>query len=108
MMGEANRHKEQMVFDWNRAAKLIKESGSNMASAGLRSDWEYTGGSILIDGKPVDKEDAETYLASTWAVPEINIDGDVKECYIMQHEQPDWNAKTFWPQSALDILNSKD
>lgn len=35
-MGEANRHKELMVFDWDKAAKLIKESTAQYACAGLR------------------------------------------------------------------------
>ena len=64
MMGEANRNKELMVFDWERAAQRIKETGAKEASAGLYSDWEYTGGAIWRDGKPVDSDDTYTYLAS--------------------------------------------
>ena len=33
-----------MVFDWNKAAQIIKERGATNASAGLSGDWEYTGG----------------------------------------------------------------
>jgi hypothetical protein len=66
-MGEMNRGRELMVFDWDKAARLIKDSNCNSARAGLRSDWEWTGGSIFENGKP-DKSDY-TYLASTWAVP---------------------------------------
>ena len=103
MMGEANRGKEEMVFDWDKAARLIKETGSKNAYAGLRGDWGYTGGQILSDGKPVLND--YTYLASTWAVPELVLDnGLLYECYRMQHEVPKWNAKTKWAKSALDIL----
>ncbi len=70
-MGMANRGKPMMVFDWDKAAKRIKETGARQASAGLAGDWEYTGGEILVDGKPTN--DGYTYLASTWAVPEIEI-----------------------------------
>lgn len=101
-MGEANRGKELMVFDWDKAARLIRERKPKCASAGLRSDWEYTGGTIYEDGKPV--MDDYTYLASTWAVPELNMDGAIVECYRMKHEVPYWNSDTKWPQSALDIL----
>lgn len=75
MMGEANRHKELMVFDWSEAAWLIKKHNAVHASAGLHGDWEYTGDSIYNNGSPI--LDTDAYLASTWATPEIEIDGDV-------------------------------
>ena len=34
----------------------------------------------------------------------LTVDGDVIECYRMEHEVPEWGSKTKWPQSALDIL----
>ena len=105
-MGEANRGKELMVFDWDKAARLIQEKKPKWATAGLHSDWEYTGGTIYEDGKPV--MDDYTYLASTWAVPELDMDGYIVECYRMKHEVPYWNSDTKWPQSALDILNAKE
>ncbi len=105
MMGELNRGKELMVFDWDKAAKIIKERKPLLASAGLRDDWEWTGGDIYCEGKPI--MDSYTYLASTWAVPELMLDGEeVIPCYRMQSETPNWNAETKWCQSALDILNS--
>ena len=103
--GEANRGKESMVFDWNRAAQIIKERGAKEASAGLSSDWEYTGGSILTDGKPTPKDDTYVFLASTWATPELEIDGETIDCYVMQSATPGWDAGTYWPESALAILN---
>lgn len=72
--GEANRGKERMVFDWNKAAELIRERKPIEASAGLREDWEYTGGIIYKKGVPV--TDSYTYLSSTWAVPELKLDGN--------------------------------
>ena len=91
-MGKANRGKELMVFDWDKAGRLIKERRPEYASAGLRGDWEYTGGTIYESGKPV--MDDYTFLASTWAVPELDLDGDVVACYRMQHEVPEWGSKT--------------
>lgn len=100
-MSEANRGKEQMVFDWDKAAQLIKEKGATHASAGLSGDWEWTGGEILIDGKI--PADSYTYLASTWATPELEIDGDVIDCFKMKSETDGWDSKTFWPDSAKKI-----
>jgi hypothetical protein len=102
-MGQANRHRELMVFDWENAAQLIKEQDAKNASAGLNGDWEYTGGPILRDGTPVPKEETHVYLASTWATPELNIDGKIISCYRMQSATTGWDAHTYWPQSALVI-----
>lgn len=104
-MGMANRGKEQMVFDWEKAAQIIRERKPAFAAAGLRDDWEYTGGTIYKDGEPVLND--YTYLASTWAVPELNIDGEVIPCYRMKSETPGWDSSTKWPESALEILGGE-
>lgn len=102
-MGQMSQDREPMVFDWDKAARLIKERNPREVNAGLHSDWEWTGGNIYRDGKP-NFEDY-TYLASTWATPEIELDGEIEDCYKMKSELPDWNANTKWPDSSLKILN---
>lgn len=102
--GEASRWQEMMVFDWDKAARLIKEKKPSYASAGLRNDWEWTGGEIYKDGKIVSKDDTYTFLASTWAVPELDLDGEVLECFKMKHDLPRWDSGTYWPESARKIL----
>lgn len=109
-MGEAARKagNGQRIFDWNKAAKIIKERNAEYAEAGLSGDWEYTGGTILDDGKPVLRENSYTYLSSNWATPQLQIDGETIDCFIHDNENPDnWDAHTFWPKSALVILNDK-
>ena len=105
MIGQANRGKELKVFDWDKAARLIRESGADNASAGLAGDWECTGDNILINGKIPDNSCA--YLASTWATPELEIDGMRQDCYKMQSETDGWDSDTFWPESARKILDGK-
>lgn len=102
-MGEANRGREMMVFDWEKAARIIKSRMPRVARAGLRNDWEWTGGDIWRDDKPVPQDDTYVYLASTWAVPELEIDGEIMECYVMQSERPDWDAHTYWPIVPADV-----
>lgn len=105
-MGEANRGRELMVFDWDKAARIIAERGAKRAAAGLRDDWEYTGGVIFENGKPIKNPD--TYLASTWAVPELVVDdSDEIPCYRMKSETPGWDSDTKWPASALEILRKE-
>lgn len=93
-----------MVFDWVRAAQIIKAYKPKEASAGLEEDWEWTSGRIFVDGKPY--TDDYTYLASTWATPQLLADGKLFDCYVMESEASDWDAYTQWPRIALDILNS--
>jgi len=100
--GNASREKELMVFDWNKAAELIKERKPEEVQAGLSGDWGCTGGTIYENG--VINADDYTYLASTWAEPEIDIDGDVFSCFKMQSEAPSWGSSTKWPESSLKIL----
>ena len=105
-LGEANRGKPLMIFDWHKAAELIKECSPKEVHAGLRGDWEWTGGAIYKDGKPVPQEDTYVYLASTWATPEIELDGQVFDCFVMEGESSNgWGSDTYWPDSALLILN---
>jgi hypothetical protein len=102
--GMANQGKELMVFDWEKAAKLIKEKQPQEAGAGLAGDWSWTGGEIWRDDKPVPKEDTYTYLASTWAIPELEMDGSRQDCYKMQSDTPKWDSGTYWPEEALKII----
>lgn len=101
----AAKNSPRRVFDWDKAARIIKERHANSASAGLQDDWEYTGGPILKGGMPVDREVSCCYLASNWAIPELEIGGEVIECFKMEREAPGWDAETFWPESALEILS---
>lgn len=98
-------NKKLMVFDWEKAAKLIKEKNAMYAIAGLKDDWDYTAGIIFENGKPVKQEKTYTYLASIWAMPILEIDGKIFQCYKIQNETDNWNAKTFWPEIALNIIN---
>ncbi len=106
VMGERNKGNELMVFDWEKAAKIIKDRKPEFASAGLCDDWEYTGGTIYRNGKII--TDDYTFLASTWAVPELCVDGEIIPCYKMKHEVPKWSSDTKWPNSARKIIEDKE
>lgn len=103
-MGIANRDKEMMVFDWDKAARLILQHQPKEAEAGLRGDWAWTGGTIYENGQ-LDK-DSYTYLSSTWAMPILRLDNVDYECYIME-SQTEWGHDTKWPQSALNIMGAE-
>lgn len=110
-LGQANKGNPLRVFDWVRAAEKINhlrlKGEIQVASAGLRDDWEWTGGRIYANGQIVPEEDTYTYLSSTWAIPELEIDGEVSECWIWEEDSPGWDFGTYWPPEALAILNNK-
>lgn len=88
MKGMMNSGNPQRVFDWDKAAKLIKARLTNnpedsiVCEAGLAGDWNYTGGEIFRDGKPV--EDSYTYLSSNWATPLLTINDEEIECWCLK------------------------
>jgi hypothetical protein len=102
--GMLARGHKRMVFDWEKAARLIAERNPREASAGLAEDWEYTGGVIWADGGPC--LESYTYLASTWATPELEIDGEVIACFRMEDEVPGWGGETKWPPEACAIAEA--
>ncbi len=94
------RHK---VFDWDKAAELIRLRKPKSVEAGLTEDWSYTGGTIYEDGRVV--LDSYTYLKSNWATPVIVLDGEEAECW-RYRDETEWDSHTKWPASALHILNT--
>ena len=94
-MGRACKGRALKVFDWIKAAEIIRDEKPTNVSAGLADDWEYTGGKIYLEGNIV--EDDYTYLASTWATPQICVDGEYRDCFVME-------AETKWPDEAKAIL----
>lgn len=103
----ANMGNDPKVFDWVKAAELIRQRKPLYAIAGLVEDWENTSGVIYENGKIV--RDSYTYLASKWATPVLVMYDDKKstECFVMGSET-NWDAETKWPSIAVTILNKKE
>lgn len=96
------------VFDWTRAANLIKFHQPKRAEAGLAQDWGLTCAVIWRNGEPVKENDGQMYLESFWATPIIVFeDGKEVECWVHADDIPageEWDASTMWPQSSLAIV----
>jgi len=95
--------KPMRVFDWDKAAKILRAERASEAYAYLEEDEDCTGGYILRDGEIIKNE--YTYLASIWARPMLRIDGckDIP-CYRNEEDTPGWDEYTKWPESALEIF----
>jgi len=91
------------VFDWDKAAQIIKERKPQRADAGLAGDFEYTRGTIYRDGQIVTDDDV-LYLASNWAAPTLILDDSEEIVCSREEAGSGWDAKTKWPESARHIL----
>lgn len=93
------------VFDWEKAARLIKQANGKNAYA---ISLSFTEGSteILRDGVPVPRQRPIEPLDTRHMV-EIGLQIDDRErmvCCRAQVETPGWDGNTYWPMSALAIL----
>lgn len=102
VMGRNHRNDPLKVFDWDKAARILVERKPDVAFAGLKDDFEYTGGIIWLGGKPYTHD--YTYLASTWAKPLLVLVDEEIECWCYESDVPEWSAETKWPKSAMEIV----
>lgn len=95
------------VFDWIKAANILKERQPKEAVAGLQNNLEHTSGLIWRDGKPCPKEETYTYLSSSRATPVLFLDEEPGiDCWIdLDFDNPfGWTCSTYWPKEALAVL----
>jgi hypothetical protein len=93
------------VFDWEKAANRIVETGATEAAAGLSEDWGMTGGPILEGGEIVSEGETYTFLASRWATPVLFLDGREEECWTLLDDST-YDESSYWPSDARRILGS--
>ena len=103
-MAQAHADAPVRVFDWITAAKIIALRKPKIAQAGLAGDWSNTAGIIYTaDGIPAE---GNTYLASPWATPQLDLDGKRITCWLHKADSPGgtWDSETYWPEEAKKIL----
>lgn len=112
------KEKSVKVFDWIKAAKLIKEYHIENASVGFDHSGERTF-TILKNGNPV-KNNNDMIPLFNGANPVLIDDdrGEKMNCFIVIYENDDINPVNIhlfesgkkmvalrWPKEALDIIN---
>ncbi len=113
------KDKSVKVFDWIKAAKLIKEYNIQNASVGFDLSVERTF-TILKNGKPV-KNNGDDMMPLFDGANPVLIDNDRREtmnCFVVIHENDKINPINIhpfesdkkmislkWPMEALDIIN---
>ncbi len=112
--GLQNKGQTHKVFDWDKAAKIIKEHLTKhpdlTAEAGLQGDWDYTGGVIFERGTHTN--DHYTYLSSNWATPTLILSWEDEEqeeldCWAYMENGCRFDSSSKWDEESLVILNSK-
>ncbi len=102
--------KEFKSLDFEKAYQIIENEKDNIdyVTGGLAEDWEYTEGTIFMDGKYVKKDENDfesPYFSSYWATPAIEINyknGESKmiECYEESNECC-WEIPKWWLNNNL-------
>lgn len=102
--GFRHEKNERRVFDWNKAARVLRDRDETTCKACIIEDYNETVGFILVDGRPA-IDHPLPYLSSCWGTPCLVFEnGDSMPCWIPQSESPDWTGYTYWPESARNIL----
>jgi hypothetical protein len=92
---------DRKVFDWIKAAQLIRDRQPSEAVAGLSEDMSWTAGTIYLNGNIV--SDSYLYLASDWATPVVVLDGEEIECYTVMPARLAYD-RPVWSEEARQIL----
>lgn len=106
---------EHWVFDWDKAARIIRDRKPLSADAGLERDWLNVAVEIYRSGKIIEYDEKTMFMgyrASMWDVPLLRLYFSDKHtenyvCYVTE-SQTEWDADTWWPQSARDIMEGKN
>ena len=93
------------VFDWDTAARILRDRKATNACAYLEGDYEWTVGDILIDGEIT--TEGRAYLFSLWATPILEIDGKPIEYWVPGDDPREWDSGTHWPESAVAIFRGE-
>jgi len=95
--------KSLKIFDWIKAAKIIKENNIQNASIGLGVTLDNTI-SILQNGKPIEIAGG-VFLSSDYNPVLINNDsGEIINCFFSINEQ-DLKYNTIYSPSSIEVTN---
>jgi hypothetical protein len=92
------------VFDWDRAAEIIREHRPKSVVVGRKGDTTGFIEPIYADGEVAPRGAVAPTLVSFLPLV-LRLDwGEEVECWAYDFEHPEWTAETWWPSSALHIL----
>lgn len=93
-------------LDWEKAKKLVEEHPNSVIQAGLLEDWSNTSGLIAADGKYC--ADSYVFVASKWATPIVDIDGEEIECWEYAKKTNDCSKRPKWWGKGKEIISEYD
>lgn len=96
-----SQNRPMMIFDWQKAAKIINERKPSYASAKIDGDDE-TETSIFANGKAIIFNGRPGFVCSHWGEPTLCIDGEEIPCYTYEADEEE-----VWPLYALKTLRAQ-
>ena len=101
--GQLDKKKCDMAFDWEKAARIIRQEKPFIAFAMLEDKWDKSRCKIYQGGFPVYEDDT---VHSPTLRPMLALDNhEPVPCFKMEYET---NGMNVWPKTALDILEGKE
>jgi len=83
-----------VTLDWDALRKFVKERKPVEVSAGILTDWFWTGATVYENGKF--KRNHKAYTTTSWASPGFKAtmeNGDIIEVYAEREEKEDERIK---------------
>jgi hypothetical protein len=106
---KGNTMRDIYIFDWNKAARILRERKPSMATAYIGGMREHTEVSIWVNHGPL--LGCNAFLLShdiCGYQPRLDCGADyATDCAIKINDTDDWGPDTWWPESAIDILKGK-
>lgn len=94
------------VFDWDRAAALIKATGARTALAGIDKDWVSSSDSIFEDGRARADSACQAWTENPAMSPCLVLDGKRISCYkeMWAGDISLADRKAIWPGRSAEAL----
>lgn len=87
------------IFNWVKAAELIKINKAETVYAGMKEDWSCTADTIVLNGEMYN---GTPFTTSDWATPSILIEDVFIPCYLKVDTK--YDAK-IWTHRAIQRFN---
>lgn len=94
------------VFDWDRAAALIKATGAQTALAGIDKDWLSSSDSIFDDGRARVDSACQAWTENPNMSPCLELDGKRMPCFkeMWVSDITVADRRAIWPGRSAEIL----
>lgn len=80
-------------MNWKKVQQIVDKNPNSVIYAGLQEDWNNTSGLIFARGEYYD---GYVYVASSWATPIVDVDGEEIECWTYEKTKEGSGRPSWW------------